>query len=66
MLQWVVLGGAYLWLGFTVGYFFRKWLELSFVPRARQGHSGPLPIDPRHAESPEAEPSQAERPNAAP
>jgi len=32
MLYWIVLTVFYLWLGFTVGYFFRKWLETSYFP----------------------------------
>ena len=36
MKEWIYLIGFYLWLGFTVGYFFRKWLEVSYLPRYRE------------------------------
>ncbi len=29
----LLLAAVYLWIGFTAGYFFRKWLERSLVPR---------------------------------
>ncbi len=40
MLHWLLLAGAYAWLGFTAGYFFRKWLEGSLLPRYRAEASG--------------------------
>jgi isopentenyldiphosphate isomerase len=35
MMRWLLLAGVYGWLGFTAGYFFRKWLERSWRPRFR-------------------------------
>jgi len=35
MMSWVFLAGVYGWLGFTFGYYFRKWLERSWLPRVR-------------------------------
>jgi len=32
MSEWMALIGFYLWLGFTLGYFFRKWLEIAWIP----------------------------------
>lgn len=34
------IAAFYLWLGFTAGYFFRKWLEGSLLPRYRGRSSG--------------------------
>ena len=36
MMHWLFLAGVYAWLGFTVGYFFRKWFEGSLLPRYRR------------------------------
>lgn len=33
MMRWLLLEGVYGWLGFTAGYFFRKWLDHSWRPR---------------------------------
>ncbi|MBI4082662.1 MAG: NUDIX domain-containing protein [Candidatus Lambdaproteobacteria bacterium] len=33
MMRELYLAGFYLWLGFTVGYFFRKWMETGFLSR---------------------------------
>lgn len=42
MMHWLVLAGAYAWLGFTAGYYFRKWLEGSLLPRYRaEAQAGP-------------------------
>ena len=30
--SWVVLAAGFFWFGFTFGYFFRKWLELRWIP----------------------------------
>ncbi|MFI5400015.1 MAG: NUDIX domain-containing protein [SAR324 cluster bacterium] len=35
MMRWALFAGVYGWLGFTVGYYFRKWLERSWLPRFR-------------------------------
>jgi isopentenyldiphosphate isomerase len=40
MLHWLLLAGVYAWLGFTVGYFFRKWFEGSLLPRYRTESGG--------------------------
>jgi isopentenyldiphosphate isomerase len=37
MVRWAVLAAVYGWIGFTVGYFFRKWLERSWLPLFRGG-----------------------------
>ena len=39
-MKWAVLVGVYLWLGFTVGYFFRKWLEVSYLHRYQREQEG--------------------------
>jgi isopentenyldiphosphate isomerase len=36
MMRWMILAGIYGWIGFTTGYFFRKWLERSWRPRYQQ------------------------------
>jgi len=46
MTQLLYIAAFYLWLGFTVGYFFRKWLETSFLPRERPGPRGGPPQPP--------------------
>jgi isopentenyldiphosphate isomerase len=33
MTRWLYISAFYGWLGFTFGYFFRKWLHGSFLPR---------------------------------
>ena len=30
--SWVIWCAGFAWLGFTCGYFYRKWLEVSFLP----------------------------------
>ncbi|MDH4246534.1 MAG: hypothetical protein OEW39_01820 [Deltaproteobacteria bacterium] len=35
MERWFLLAGVYSWLGFTMGYFFRKWLERTLEPAWR-------------------------------
>lgn len=63
----IVLTLVYLWIGFTVGYFFRKWLQRAYLPRVRQdedsGNGGDSagPGQPRRqprGESPAAMPAQ--------
>jgi isopentenyldiphosphate isomerase len=56
MTHWVVLGGIYLCLGFTAGYWFRKWLERSWRPRFRRWEAdrqrGPSPARPGEGAEP--------------
>jgi isopentenyldiphosphate isomerase len=41
MIRWLYIAAFYAWLGFTIGYFFRKWLEGSHL--ARDGRApGPV------------------------
>ena len=40
----VLLALVYLWVGFTAGYFYRKWLEGTLLPRfRRESGTGPGP-----------------------
>ena len=50
MAPWIALIVFYLWLGFTVGYFFRKWLERSYLPRYEAERAGGDPDRPPHRE----------------
>ncbi len=39
-MQWLILTAIYLWLGFTVGYFFRKWVGSRLEPQYRASLAG--------------------------
>ncbi|HEX7926500.1 MAG TPA: NUDIX domain-containing protein [bacterium] len=41
MMRWLYIAAFYGWLGFTVGYFFRKWLQVRFLPN-REAAARPL------------------------
>jgi len=40
MIHWLYIAAFYAWLGFTVGYFFRKWLQGSVIARQSTGPGG--------------------------
>lgn len=42
MTRILLLAAVYLWIGFTAGYFFRKWLEASLLPRFRSERAAVL------------------------
>jgi len=51
---WLVWGGLFVWVGFTFGYFFRKWLETTLIPRfqahqAEQSHEATQARDKKRA-----------------
>ena len=64
MTHWLLLAGAYVWLGFTAGYYFRKWLEGSLLPRYRaEAQGGPAEAQGGGAAHPApAPPSQGDEP----
>ena len=46
MIHALYLIAFYLWLGFTVGYFFRKWLETRWVPSFRAARGDAVTLSP--------------------
>jgi isopentenyldiphosphate isomerase len=50
-----LLFGVYAWLGFTAGYYFRKWLDTSLVPRFAAERIGPA-APPTHTAHPVPDP----------